>query len=129
MQLWENEFDLGIRKNWTNAFELSGPWWFCILLLPSTTPLKGDGVHFPSRNDGYEGSNIVFKNQYPELSPTVAVQMRQPAHAHTSPANSPLSSASTGNEGVVTATGAERGYSRERSAFENDRATLGPDLV
>lgn len=124
MQLWENEYDLGMRKNWTNAFELSGPWWVCVLLLPRTTPLKGNGVHFPSRNDGYEGSNIVFKNQYPESSPT-----RQTDHAHMSPASSPVCSAS-GNVGVVTVTGAERGgYSRERSAFESSRATSGPDLV
>eukprot|EP00271_Cylindrocystis_brebissonii_P006976 TRINITY_DN1999_c3_g1_i1.p1 TRINITY_DN1999_c3_g1~~TRINITY_DN1999_c3_g1_i1.p1 ORF type:complete len:419 (+),score=44.77 TRINITY_DN1999_c3_g1_i1:171-1427(+) len=88
-EVWENEFDLGVKRNCMTTFEVSGPWWFLLLFLPRTTPLRGDGIRFPMRDDGYQRSNIVFAN-YPELpqissssvSPSLSDHASRQATAH-----------------------------------------------
>lgn len=46
-KVWANTFDMGVRQNFKNVFEVEGPWWCLLMVLPRASPLKGNGIHFP----------------------------------------------------------------------------------
>ncbi|CAI5993045.1 unnamed protein product [Closterium sp. NIES-65] len=50
-RVWVNEFDLGVCRNFQAVFDVSGPLWPLLMLLPRTAVPRGDGIHFPTIHD------------------------------------------------------------------------------
>ncbi|CAM6086955.1 unnamed protein product [Calypogeia fissa] len=57
-QVWENEFDMGALQNFRNTFDLNDRSWWLVFLFPSRRALKGDGMHFPTKQDRPDVENL-----------------------------------------------------------------------
>lgn len=121
-QVWENEFNLGFKRNYLNTFELSGGrWWWLVLLMPRNTTMKGDGIYFQTREDGY--NQTTNASSFSDGSSDNSNHGRKGSHSHSGTDN-----VISGE--VITATSTTTrsgGQSRERSV--NELGRVGPDLV
>eukprot|EP00192_Tetraselmis_astigmatica_P014215 CAMPEP_0117692336 /NCGR_PEP_ID=MMETSP0804-20121206/26273_1 /TAXON_ID=1074897 /ORGANISM="Tetraselmis astigmatica, Strain CCMP880" /LENGTH=303 /DNA_ID=CAMNT_0005505777 /DNA_START=199 /DNA_END=1110 /DNA_ORIENTATION=+ len=47
-QRFVNAFDLGMKRNWQECFDVHGKWWWLAWMLPPTKPKIGNGVVLPT---------------------------------------------------------------------------------
>lgn len=55
-QKFVNAFNLGPKRNWQEAFDVHGRWWWLTWMLPSNAPKRGNGVVLPTIYHEHEGS-------------------------------------------------------------------------
>lgn len=76
VQVWQNEFDLGFRRNLAVTLGLQPPFWAWALLVPLPVKMRGDGMTFPTVHSVTADRFLLDAHGTPE------VYRRQRGHHH-----------------------------------------------